>query len=168
MRRFDPQTVGRKRTLLSRIINPGTVKVHELSRAVERWEEGVRSYQSRARKNSDGVRPGILTEMCPEHIKTHIHLNLTRLPDYFSVLSEIETFLEARQSSSNPDAMDIGSLDGQEGVDRNCGQRGHWAAECPKRGKVRMSRGRARKGKSSKGKNDDGKGKGKSDKWQAR
>ena len=35
VRRFDPQTVGRKRTLLSRIINPGTVKVHELSRAIE-------------------------------------------------------------------------------------------------------------------------------------
>ena len=34
--------------------------------------------------------------MCPEHIKTHIHLNLTRLPDYASVRSEIETFLEVR------------------------------------------------------------------------
>ena len=88
-RRFDPQTVGRKPTLLSRIINPGTVKVHELSRAIEQWEERVRSYQSRAReKISDDVRSGILTEMCPEHIKTHIHLNLTRLPDYASVRSE--------------------------------------------------------------------------------
>ena len=48
---FDPQTVGRKRTLLSRIINPGTVKVHELSRAIDQWEERVRSYQSRAREN---------------------------------------------------------------------------------------------------------------------
>ena len=109
VRRFDLQTVGRKRTLLSRIINPGTVTVHELSRVIEQWEERVRSYQSRAReKKSDDVRSGILTEMCPEHIKTHIHLNLTRLPDYASVRSEIETFLEARQSSSNPDAMDIG------------------------------------------------------------
>ena len=51
--------------------------------------------------------------MCPEHIKTHIHLNLTRLPDYASVRSEIETFLEAQQSSPNPDATDIGSLNGQ-------------------------------------------------------
>ena len=93
--------------------------------------------------------------MCPEHIKTHIHLNLTRLPDYASVRSEIETFFEARQSSSNPDAMDIGSLNGQKGVCRNCGQRGHWATSCPKRGK-------------SGGKNDDGKGKGKGGKWQAR
>ena len=31
VRRFDPETTGRKRTLLSRILNPGTVKVHELS-----------------------------------------------------------------------------------------------------------------------------------------
>ena len=57
----------------------------------------------RERKKSDEVRSGILTEMCPEHFKTHIHLNLTRLPDYAAVRSEIETFLEALQSSSNPD-----------------------------------------------------------------
>ena len=80
--------------------------MRELSRAIEQWDERVRSYQSRARENiSDDVRSGILTETCPEHIKTHIHLNLTRLPDYASVRSEIETFLEARQSSSNPESQ---------------------------------------------------------------
>ena len=84
------------RTLLSRIIKLGTFKVHELSRAIEQWEERVRSYQSRAReKMSDDVRSGILTEVCPQHIKTHIHLILTRLPDDAAVRSEIETFLEA-------------------------------------------------------------------------
>ena len=96
--------------------------------------------------------------MCPEHIKTHIHLNLTRLPDYASVRSEIETFLEARQSSSNPDAMDIGSLNGQKGVCHNWGQRGHWTASCPKRsksdqgGKGDNGKRQGKKGKSSKGK----------------
>ena len=50
VKNFDPQTVGRKRTLLSRNINPGTVKVHELSRPIEQWEERVRSCQSRARE----------------------------------------------------------------------------------------------------------------------
>ena len=108
VRRFDPQTTGRKRTLLTRIFSPGTVKVHELSRAIEQWEERVN------KKHSDDVRSGILTEMCPEHIKTHIHLNRTRLPDYAAVRSENETFFEARQSSSNPDAMDTGGLNGQK------------------------------------------------------
>ena len=68
--------------------------------------------------------------------------------------------------------MDIGSLNGQKGVCRNCGQRGHWAASCPKRGKSGGKgddgKGQGKKGKSSKGKNDDGKGKGKGGKWQAR
>ena len=53
VRRFDPQTVGRKRTLLSRIINPGTVKEHEVSRAIEQREERVRSYPSRAREREN-------------------------------------------------------------------------------------------------------------------
>ena len=35
--------------------------------------------------------------MCPEHTKTHSDLNLTRLPDYAGVRSEIETILEAQQ-----------------------------------------------------------------------
>ena len=50
VRRCDPQTTGRKRTLLSRIRNPGTAKVHELCRAIEQRKERVRSYQSRARE----------------------------------------------------------------------------------------------------------------------
>ena len=34
-------------------------------------------------RNSDDVRSGILTEMCPERIK--IHFNLTRLQDHAAV-----------------------------------------------------------------------------------
>ena len=117
------------------------MKVHELSPAIEQWEERVRSYQSRAReKISDDVRSGILPVMCPEHIKTHIHLNLTRLPDYAAVRWEIETFLEARQSSSNADAMDIG----QQSVPN--------VARLVKEAKVRMARDRARKANQAKGK----------------
>ena len=49
--------------------------------------------------------------------------------------------------------MDIGSLNGQKGVCRTCGQRGRWAAECPKSGKIGQG-----------GKCDDGKGQGKTSK----
>ena len=51
---------------------------------------------------------------------------------------------------------------------------GHWAAECPKRGKNGQGgkgengKGQGKKGKSGRGRTDDGKGKGKGGKWQAR
>ena len=118
------------------------------------WQ--IVSIQS-ARKNSDDVRSGILIEMCPEHIKTDIHFNLTRLPDYAVVRSEIETFLETRQSSSNPDAMDTGSLNGKvfvaiadtEGIGQQSAPN---VARVVKEAKVRMARDRARRANQAKGK----------------
>ena len=72
--------------------------------------------------------------------------------------------------------MDIGSLNEQNGVCRNCGQRRHREAERPKRGKNGQGgtgengKGQGKKCKSCKGKTDDGKetGKDKGDKLQAR
>ena len=126
-RRFDPQTVGRKRTLLSRIFNHDTVKVHALSRAIEQWEERVRSNQSRAREIiSDDVRSEVL------HIKTHIHFNLSRLPDCAAVRSEIKTFFEARQSSSKPDAMRAAAMT-IPGCDDNLAIRTPQQASSPRR-----------------------------------
>ena len=52
---------------------------------------------------------GILIEMFP----VRHHLNLTRLPNYASVRLEIETFLKSKQTSSNHDATNIGSLNRQ-------------------------------------------------------
>ena len=76
VRRFDP--AGWKWTLLNRIVDPGTVQMHELSRAIDSGKN-VSDHNSREHeKKSDDVRSGILTEMCPVHIKTHIHLILTR------------------------------------------------------------------------------------------
>ena len=150
---FHPQMVGRKWALLSRILNPGTVKAHELSRA---------TYQPRAREIiSDDVRSGIFTYMFLLNTSKHTFTSVFhRLPDYAAVRSEIETSLEAQQSSTNPDASDIGSLFGQKGVCRICGQRGHWAAECPTRGKAGQGdkkggdgKGQGKKGEAGKGKN---------------
>ena len=67
--------------------------MHELSQAIDQWEERVRSYQVRARDRiSDDVRSGILTDVFFAKIKTHIHLNLSRLPDYAAGRSEIAMF----------------------------------------------------------------------------
>ena len=45
----------------------------------------VRSYQLRAREILMTYVSSVLTEMCPEHIRTSYHLNLTRLLDRLAV-----------------------------------------------------------------------------------
>ena len=158
-RRFDPQTVGRKRTLLNRIINPGTVKVDELSRAIEQWEERARSYQYRAReKISDGVRSGILTGMCPEHFKIHIHFNpfVCQITPLFARKSKrslkpdsrvripmrwtLAVSMGRKVCVAIVDSEDIG----QQSVPN--------VARMVKEAKVRMTRDRARKASQAKGK----------------
>ena len=109
-------------------------------------------------KNFHDVRSGILTKMCPEHIKRHIHLNLTHLPDHGGVCSEIRTFLEAQQSSSNPDAMGIAVsmvkkvcftiVDSEDIAQQSV----PIVAIMVKEAKVRMARDRARNASQAKGK----------------
>ena len=62
--------------------------------------ESDRVNLERVRLISDDVRSGILIEMCLENVTTHVPLSLTRLQHYDAVRSEVEMFLEARQSSS--------------------------------------------------------------------
>ena len=84
---------------------------------------------------------------------TRIHLNPIRA----SVRPEIETFLDARQSSLNPYAVNIGSLDGQKGVcvalvEVIWQQRVPNVARLVREAKVMMARERARKANQAKAK----------------
>ena len=130
-RRYDPQTVGRKRAMLSRILAPGSAKIADLSAAIQRWEESVRVYQERSRENlSDDVRTGILIEMLPEALKNHVYLNQNRLVNYEQVKSEIETYLEARHgreagAGADPGGavpMDLSAFKGGKGKAKGKGQ----------------------------------------------
>ena len=152
-RRYDPQTVGRKRAMLSRILAPGAARIADLSSAIQRWEESVRVYQERSRERlSDDVRTGILIEMLPEALKNHVYLNQNRLVNYEQVRSEIETYLEARHGREagatagagahdhgGPMPMDISAMKGK--------------------GKGKASKG-GQQNTSGKGKSKKGKGKG--------
>ena len=115
-----------------------------------------------------------MTDVCPEHIKTHNHVNLTRLPDNAAVRPEFETFLDADSRARIPTRWTLAVSMGRKVCVCPCGQRGHWAAECPKRckaghgGKGDDGKGQGKKGKLDRGKTDEGKGKGKGGKWQAR
>ena len=149
-------------------------KVHKVSRAIEQWEERVRSFQSKAREIiSDDVRSGILK--CALNTSRH-----TSSPTSL-VCQMTPLFVLNSKRSLKPDSREqiptrwtLAVSMGRKGVCRTCGQRGHWAAECPKRGKTSQGgqgddgKGKGKQGKSSKGKTDDGKGKGKGGKWQTR
>ena len=149
MRRFGPWTVGWN--VVDSHPQSWNNKVHDCRESLVARTCQIVSIQSAEKKN-DAVRSGILTEMCPEQIKTHIHLNPTRLTDYPAVRSEIEKFPQARQ----PRRWTLAVL--------TCGQRGslgNKAARLVREAKSDDGKGQGKKGKSSKRKSDDGKGKGK-------
>lgn len=172
-RRFDPQTAGRRRNIMGQILYPGQQKLHELSAAIERWEELIRTYEGRSQtKVPDEILGGILVEMCPEALRNHLYLNANKLKGYDEVKEEIVAFLETRHGNATgagqgPTPMDIGAMTkGQggkgtgkgnsgkgsfSGVCFTCGRTGHRSAECRSGG--------GGKG-AQKGKGKDGKGKG--------
>ena len=105
--------------------------------------------------------------MCPEHIKTLIHLNLTRLPDYAAVRSEFETFLDADSLARIPTrwtlAVSMGrkvrfALVDSEVIGQQSVPNG---ARLVREAKVMMARDRVRKTRQSKAQLTVAKGKAK-------
>ena len=160
MRRFDPHTNQRKRAIMSRILNPGQFKLAELSQQIEIWEEAVRQYENRAStpenpvKLPEDIKEGVITDMCPEILKTHLQLNASKFEDYAAIRDEIMVFLEAKHAQGDAKAtpMDIGAVgNGQQGC-FVCGGN-HYARECPKgKGKQKGYKGWNYFGDPSKGK----------------
>ena len=52
--RFDPSTAGRRRNIVSSLLNPEKVKLDDLGTAIETWEEKIRAYEQR--RGPDGER----------------------------------------------------------------------------------------------------------------
>eukprot|EP00972_Heterocapsa_arctica_P042917 6328046-Heterocapsa_arctica.AAC.1 len=48
--RWDPQTIGRRRDALSRIIAPGATTLELLSSHIGTWEQRVREHEKRSKK----------------------------------------------------------------------------------------------------------------------
>eukprot|EP00972_Heterocapsa_arctica_P060938 8988103-Heterocapsa_arctica.AAC.1 len=82
-----------------------------LSCAVERWEESVRSYerrhdgQGRRTEIPDEIKTGILQEMCPEVLRTHLYLNSSKFNDYRTIRNDIQNYMEVRQGQAAGGAM---------------------------------------------------------------
>eukprot|EP00435_Cladocopium_sp_Y103_P038376 s510_g10.t1 len=155
VRRYDPTTGGRRRTMLRHILNPNKVnKLEELSNAIEQWEEQLRLYENR--KRSDGtrhqldeeIRISVLEHLCPTELERHLQLNRSRYNTYQDVREEVSLYLETRLGAR----LKIGdaSHPGDESVPMDIGAFG----------KGKKGKGKS-KSKDSKGKGKGGKGKGK-------
>ena len=83
--------------------------------------------------------------MCPEHIKTHIHLNLARLPDYAAVRSEFETFLDADSRARIPTRWTLAVSMGRKVCFALVDSEVPNGARLVREAKVMMARDRARK-----------------------
>ena len=180
-KRFDPQTDSRKRTLMSKILNPGQVTLKDLSDHIETWEKDLIVFEQRSGEDiSDTIKIGILQELCPEALKEHLMLNASRFNTYDTVRLEIMNYLEtkfaSKQDSHKATPMDVGNLSQCP----HCSQKKpkHTAAKCWSNpanvtnqsqgggwsnGKGSWSAGGKSSGKGSKGKGKSGKGKGKGD-----
>ena len=86
-----------------------------------------------------------MTDMRPEHRKTHIHLNLTRLPDYAAVRSEIETFLDADSRARIPTRWTLAVSTGRKVSFALVDSEVPNGARLVREAKVMMARDRAKK-----------------------
>jgi hypothetical protein len=169
--RFDPEGAGRRRNIMSQLLQPGSFDPMDLNSAIARWEEKVRIYERRSgAKLPDDIRSSILTETTKGPLKEHLIVNAAKLKSHDAVREERQCYLENRQNAE-PTAMDVdaftkggkggnGSGKGNKGSDKdvckNCCKTGHWARDCCRPG------GCAAKTKAhDKGRTKGGKGSGK-------
>jgi hypothetical protein len=63
-KRVDPTGIGRWRSIMSKLLQPGSFAVKDLTSALVKWEDQVRMYERRTSKELPGdVKASILTEM---------------------------------------------------------------------------------------------------------
>ena len=89
VRRFDPSTGGRRRTMLRHILNPQKCnKLEDLSNTIELWEEQLRLYESRKRSDGtrhtldDEIKIAVIEHLCPSELERHLQLNRARYGTY--------------------------------------------------------------------------------------
>ena len=85
VRRWDPHTVGRARSLLREVLSPSRVKLTELMGAIERMEDLVRRYcgrrdvQGNVRSLVEDIRMSSFQALLPGDLEKHVQLNRARL-----------------------------------------------------------------------------------------
>ena len=134
---YDPAGSGRRRTVLSSIIHPGSFEIAELKSAIPRWETRVRVYNRKkasvgGSELDEDVLTNVLIDMCKGKLREHLELNVSRLTTYELAKSEISSYLD-KKASEQVDKMDLSyaGKGGKQGLQcHNCNKTGHMKKDC--------------------------------------
>lgn len=111
---YDPTSATSSVSILKKLMTVERCKLTELRAKLERWEEQLRSYESRSGEVlPDGVKRVLLMEMLVDPLKTHIELNQQKFNTYQKVRDEVVSYVDllAQQAiSSGPAPMDTSVL----------------------------------------------------------
>ena len=172
-RKYNPKTMARGLRVLVEAVNPPKAKgLHDVELAVAKWEEKSKILATQfGEKLSDRMKMGILTSIMPIAIQDYIYTHVEKNTGYEDLKEKVRSMVSNKVSAGmGPAPMDIGDVKGQADgwgneyedqyageheVDvvygdywcRNCGGHGHFARECPSKGKGKGKGGDKGKGK---------------------
>ena len=181
--RYNPRTMARGLRMLSEVVNPQKAKsLTEVETLVSKWEDKVKRLEAQFQETvSDKMRMAIFTNMMPVAIQDYIYTHADKETQYVQLREKVQAMVSNKVSiNTGPVPMDIGDIKKHEDhhhddqyddycaedyeIDwvgeqcRNCGGYGHYARECPTKGKGKNKGFDKGKGKGfHKGKGEGGK-----------
>ena len=157
--------------MLSEAVNPPRAKnLAEVETLVTKWEEKIKRLELQYKeKVSDGMKMAIFTNTMPAAIQDYIYTHADKETQYVQLREKVRAMIGNKMSmNSGPTPMDIGVLGRGEYDDhyhgdeycsedyevdginddtcRRCGGYGHYARECPTKGKGKGNYGVKGKG----------------------
>ena len=115
--RFDSKTIGKRVTLIRKVVNPTKVKhLKDVNKMIENWEETIRILTTEydEEKLSEGLKMGILLEMVPTQLTEML---MSMLPDpkkdddaYAKTKELIMQMVEHKTEFQKPTPMDVGAF----------------------------------------------------------
>ena len=155
-RKYNPKTMARGLRMMLEVVNPFKIKeLAEVETAVAKCEEKARALAAQFEESlSDRMKMAILTSMLPRAAQEYVYAHADKDITYLDLKEKIRAMVANRISSdSGPVPMDVGQI-GSDATERdvdeetedvngigwgrqcyNCWGFGHFATQCPTKGK---------------------------------